>query len=139
MDVSVTTCVVSERTTACHHCPADNDSAQHTLAEWPAWEAEPLPIRWEGLLAAGLDHENGRQRRDLESSHLLLRVSHNAEEGGRESETGGGPPGDEEEKKTEEEEDAVSTPSFSPVLPFSPVRMKTRQQARVVPSSDQRR
>ncbi|XP_011151469.2 uncharacterized protein LOC105190415 [Harpegnathos saltator] len=29
-----------ERTTQCHHCGADHDSAQHTLQDCPAWAAE---------------------------------------------------------------------------------------------------
>ncbi|XP_011135610.2 uncharacterized protein LOC105180944 [Harpegnathos saltator] len=29
-----------ERTTSCHHCGHDHDSAQHTLQDCPAWSAE---------------------------------------------------------------------------------------------------
>ncbi|XP_025157235.1 uncharacterized protein LOC112589187 [Harpegnathos saltator] len=34
-----------ERTTQCHHCDHDHDSAQHTLQDCPAWSAERVVIR----------------------------------------------------------------------------------------------
>jgi len=45
-----------EPTAKCHHCPAENDTAEHTLFDCPAWDEDRLEMN--SVNESTLDSEN---------------------------------------------------------------------------------
>jgi len=69
-----------EESAACHHCGADRDTAQHTLEECPAWDAQRRvlvqhvgeDLSLPALVKAMVDSEGSRRVASSFCEHVML-------------------------------------------------------------------